>query len=81
MGKKILAYLFRFLGILCILSIIGNIMGLLSGKLFRTSTVEKFENIGALFLAGFLAYIFFKYSNKWLRKKPKNEIDDIGNDR
>lgn len=78
MGKKILAYLFRLLGILCVLSVIGNIMGLLTGKLTGTTNIEKVEYLGALFLAGLLAYVFFKYSNKWLRKKQNNEIDNIG---
>ena len=78
MGKKILAYFLRFLGILFVLSIIGNVMGLLTGKLIGTSTVEKFENLTALVLAGFLVYICFKYSNKLFKKKPKDEIEDIG---
>lgn len=53
-------------------------MGLLNNRLHKTSTIEKAEVLTALVLAGFLAYIFFKYSNKWLRKKPKDEIDEIG---
>ncbi|WP_203256555.1 hypothetical protein [Hyunsoonleella ulvae] len=78
MVKKVWAYFIRLLGVFFILSIIGNIMGLLSGKLIGTSTVEKFEHLTALALAGLLAYLCFRYSNKLLRKKPKDEIDNIG---
>ncbi|WP_187388275.1 hypothetical protein [Seonamhaeicola marinus] len=53
-------------------------MGLLSGKLIGTSRVEKFEYLTALLLACLLTYLCFRYSNRLLRKKPKDEIDNIG---
>ncbi len=53
-------------------------MGLLSGKKF-VSTIGMIEDLTALILSGVLAYVFFKYANKWTAKKTENlEIDEIG---
>ncbi len=78
LGKKILGYLFYLLGILCVLSVVGNILNILTGNISET-TIGKVENLFALLFAGFLAYIFFKNGNKFLKKKPKDEIEQIGN--
>ena len=67
MGKKILGYLFYLLGILCVMSVIGNIMGFLSGKEVDTN-IQLLEEVFALVLAGFLSYVFFKYGKKWTSK-------------
>nr|WP_321228020.1 hypothetical protein [uncultured Psychroserpens sp.] len=79
MGKKILGYLFLLFGILCVFSFIGNVIGLFIGRK-GTSTTESFEIIGAIVITAILGYLFFKYGNKWTRKKSKvkDEIDSIG---
>ncbi|MEM5564990.1 hypothetical protein WNY78_07735 [Psychroserpens sp. AS72] len=80
MGKIILGYLFLFLGILCVLSFIGNIFSLLIGRK-GTSSTESFEVIGAIVITAILCFVFFKYGHKWTKKKSKvkDEIDSIGN--
>jgi hypothetical protein len=75
--KKILGYLFYLLGIIFSMSVLGNIMSLMSGRRSET-TIEKFENLFALVIAGVLAYVLFKYAKKWTTKKSKDEIEEIG---
>ncbi|WP_026755342.1 hypothetical protein [Sediminibacter sp. Hel_I_10] len=73
MGKKILAYVFFLLGILCILSIIGNVISLIIGRKEPT-----YEIISAVLMAGTFAFVLFKYGLKWTSKKQTSEIDHIG---
>ncbi|MFT4610998.1 MAG: hypothetical protein ACJA1H_000602 [Glaciecola sp.] len=79
MGKKILGYFFFVLGILCILSFIGNVISLIIGRKGETTT-EFHELIMAILITVFLGFLFFKYGYKWTKKKPNttDEIDHIG---
>jgi len=76
--KKVFGYLFYLLGVLFVMSFIGNIMRGFQAE----SGIEIFERIAALLFAGGLAFVFFKYANKWTRKKKpvKSEIDNIGDE-
>lgn len=75
MGKKIIGYVFFLLGILCVLSFIGNIISLIIGRRRNTNT-EFYEIVAALVITVFLGFIFFKYGYKWTKLKPQ-DIDDI----
>lgn len=71
MLKKILGYLFYVFSGLCLMSFLGSILQILQGNTGDTTTA-KLEHFIALILAGFLAHIFFKYANRWTRRKPRS---------
>ncbi|WP_299883455.1 hypothetical protein [uncultured Lacinutrix sp.] len=78
MRRIILGYIFYLLGILFGFSVVGNIFRFLTGS-FSKTTIGIIEDLLAILIAGFLAYIFIKYGNKFLKKKPEDNINQIGN--
>lgn len=74
--KKILGYLFYPIGVLFVLSFIGNVTRSFQAE----TTIGIAERVAALLISVGLAFVFFKYAKKWTKKKSsvKSEIDSIG---
>jgi len=79
MLKKILGVLFFLFGIICILSIIGNVLRLIIGE--KEAVNNQATVIIAIIFCVILGFFFFKYSIKWMRRKKvdQDKIEDIGN--
>lgn len=75
--KRILGFVLFPLGILFIISFIGNIYVLLSTGIPDTN-LGKYAVLMALVMTVVFVTLCFKYGIKWTKKQPKLEVDNIG---